>query len=64
MLCLSGFELYPRWVPLKGDGELQLCQLLASTNERKSELLVVSERFHHYTMKVSKYLFPRMPLIC
>ena len=48
----------------KGDGELQLCQLLASTNERKSELLVASERFHHYTMKVSKYLFPQMPLIC
>lgn len=48
----------------KGDGELQLCQLLPSTNERKSELLVASERFHHYTMKVSKYLFPRMPLIC
>ena len=42
----------------KGDGELQLCQLLASTKERKSELLVASERFHHYTMKVSKYLFP------
>ena len=48
----------------KGDGELQLCQLLASTKERKNELLVASERFHHYSMKVSKYLLPRMPLIC
>ena len=48
----------------KGDGELQLCQLLASTKERKSENLVASVRFDHYTMKVSKYLFPRMPLIC
>lgn len=48
----------------KGDGELQLCQLLASTKERKSENLVASVRFDHYPMKVSKYLFLRMPLLC
>ena len=41
-----------------------LSKVLASTKERKSELLVASERFHHYSMKVSKYLLPRMPLIC
>ena len=30
MLCLSGFELYPRWVPLKtADGGVSKCRLFS-----------------------------------
>ena len=35
MLCLSGFELYSRWVPLKGDTSIKVREAVAAPQNRQ-----------------------------
>ena len=50
MLCLSGFELYPRWVPLKG--VLVDTYVAEEMKEFSNEELRINKIIDHNTMEL------------
>ena len=52
MLCLSGFELYSRWVPLKAVQPKSFSLLLATLKKNAQEIYICLSRISDFVISM------------